>query len=159
MNPDLDLTLDRIIRAPRAVVWDAWTQASSLASWWLPAPMQCRVERLDTVAGGGFVTSMSEDGVEFVDHLDACFLAVDPGERIVFTNAVDSGWRPAQPEPVQMTAEIRMLDHPEGTDYRVVVRHRDPASRALHEELGFVDGWGTVTAQLAALVEGNGRVR
>lgn len=31
--------------------------------------------------------------------------------------------------------------HPEGTDYHVVVQHRDPASRARHEELGFADGW------------------
>ena len=62
MNPDLDLGLDRIIRAPASVVWDAWTDPASLASWWLPAPTQCRVERLDTVPGGAFVTSMSEDG-------------------------------------------------------------------------------------------------
>jgi uncharacterized protein YndB with AHSA1/START domain len=52
-----------------------------------------------------------------------------------------------------MTAEIRMLDHPDGTDYRVVVRHPDIASRDRHETLGFFEGWGAVTAQLAALVE------
>ena len=80
MNPDLDLKLDRIIRAPRSVVWDAWTDPGSLASWWLPAPTRCRVERLDTVPGGAFVTSMSDDGIEFVPHLDACFLAVEGDE-------------------------------------------------------------------------------
>ena len=83
MNPDLDLDLDlastAIIRAPRSVVWDAWTDPASLAAWWLPAPTRCRVERLDTVPGGAFVTSMSDDGIEFVPHLDACFLAVDAG--------------------------------------------------------------------------------
>ena len=159
MNPDLDLKLDRIIRAPRSVVWDAWTDPGSLASWWLPAPTRCRVERLDTVPGGAFVTSMSDDGIEFVPHLDACFLAVEAGERIVFTNAVDSRWRPAAPEPVAMTAEITLRDHPDGTDYRVIVRHRDPASRARHEQLGFLDGWGTVTGQLAGLVERPGASR
>ena len=153
MNPDLDLHLDRIIRAPRSAVWAAWTDPASLASWWLPAPSQCRVEQLDVVAGGGFVTSMSDDGTDFEPHLDACFLAVDAGERIVFTNAVDSRWRPTSPEPVAMTAEIVMRDHADGTDYRVVVQHPDPASRARHEELGFFDGWGAVTQQLADLVE------
>jgi uncharacterized protein YndB with AHSA1/START domain len=53
-----------------------------------------------------------------------------------------------------MTAEITFGEHLEGTDYRVVVRHGDPAARARHEQLGFVDGWGSVTAQLATLVEG-----
>lgn len=153
LDPDLDLALERIIRAPRAVVWDAWTDAASLAVWWLPAPTRCRVERLDAVPGGAFVTSMSDDGIEFVPHLDACFLVVDVGERIVFTNAVDSRWRPATPEPVPMTAEIMMRDHRDGTAYQVVVRHRDPATRARHERLGFFDGWGTVTEQFARFVE------
>ena len=92
-------------------------------------------------------------------HLDACFLAVEEAERIVFTNAVDSRWRPATPEPVSMTAEIMMRDHPDGTDYRVVVRHHDPAARARHEQLGFSDGWATVTQQLAALAERTGGPR
>ncbi len=46
-----------------------------------------------------------------------------------------------------------MVDHPDGTDYRVIVRHADPAARERHEELGFFDGWGSVTAALAALAE------
>jgi uncharacterized protein YndB with AHSA1/START domain len=153
LDRNLDLGLERIIRAPRPAVWAAWTDPASLALWWLPAPTRCRVERLDSVPGGAFVTSMSDDGIEFVPHLDACFLVIETGERIVFTNAVDSRWRPASPEPVSMTAEIVLRDHPEGTDYQVRVRHRDPAARALHDQLGFIDGWGTVTDQLAGLVE------
>lgn len=153
LDNDLDLGLERVIRAPRSTVWAAWTDPASLARWWIPAPTRCRVERLEPVAGGAFVTSMSEDGIEFAPHMDACFLVVDEGERIVFTNAVDSRWRPATPDPVAMVAEIVLRDHPDGTDYRVRVRHGDPAGRDLHERLGFVDGWGTVTGQLAQLVE------
>ena len=152
LDPDLDLALDRVIRAPRHRVWEAWTDPTQLARWWVPAPTRCRVERLDVRPGGGFVTLMSEDGAAFVPHLDACFLVVEPGERIVFTNAVDSRWRPADAAPVAMTAEIGLRDHPDGTDYRVTVRHGDPAARARHADLGFADGWGTTTAQLARLV-------
>lgn len=153
MNPDLDLGLDRIIRAPRATVWSAWTDPSRLAQWWVPAPYRCRVERLDLRPGGAFVTQMSDDGNEFAPHIDACFLAIDELERIVFTNAIDSTWRPAAPAPVAMTATITLNDHPDGTDYRVVVRHGDPESRAHHDKLGFAEGWGTCVAQLAALSE------
>ncbi|PRX44532.1 uncharacterized protein YndB with AHSA1/START domain [Prauserella shujinwangii] len=153
MNPDLDLSIERVIAAPRKVVWDAWTDPGSLAQWWLPAPTVCRVDRLEVRPGGAFVTRMSEDGAAFVPHLDACFLRVDEFERLVFTNTVDSGWRPANPDPVAMTAEITMSDHADGTDYRIVVRHGDPAARNRHAELGFTDGWGTVADQLARFVE------
>jgi uncharacterized protein YndB with AHSA1/START domain len=154
-NPDLDLQIDRIIRAPRSRVWKAWTDPLDLARWWLPAPTLCRVDELDVVPGGAFVTSMSEDGFDFGPHLDACFLVVDPGERIVFTNALDSRWRPTDPAPVAITAQMTFRDHPLGTDYHVVVRHADASTRALHEQLGFADGWGTVIGQLAALAEGD----
>jgi uncharacterized protein YndB with AHSA1/START domain len=153
MNPDLDLILERVIRAPRVVVWSAWTDPSRLEKWWVPAPTVCRVDVLDVRPGGGFVTRMSDDGVDFVPHLNASFLVVDELERIVFTNAIDSAWRPANPAPISMTAEITLSDHPDGTDYRVIVRHGDPAARARHEELGFIEGWGSVTAQLAGVAE------
>ena len=107
-DPDLDLRVDRVIHAPRARVWRAWTDPLDLARWWLPAPTQCRVEHLDVTPGGAFVTSMSDDGVAFGPHLDACFVVVEPGERIVFTNALDSRLRPANPAPVSMTAEITL---------------------------------------------------
>ncbi|TDB83519.1 polyketide cyclase [Actinomadura sp. KC216] len=153
MNPDLDLALERVIRAPRGVVWNAWTDPARLEKWWIPAPAVCRVDRLDVRPGGAFVTRMSEDGTEFVPQVDAIFLVVDELERIVFTNAIDSAWRPADPVPVPMTAEIMLSDHPEGTDYRIVVRHGDPEARARHEKLGFAEGWGTVAGQLAGFAE------
>jgi uncharacterized protein YndB with AHSA1/START domain len=120
----------------------------------VPAPTVARVDRLDPRPGGALVTRMSDDGEAFVAHMDAAFLVVEERERLVFTNAIDSRWRPADPAPVAMTAEITFGEHPEGTDYRVVVRHGDPAARARHEQLGFLDGWGSVSDQLAAVAEG-----
>jgi len=153
VNPDLDLRIDRIIRASREEVWAAWTDPANLAQWWVPAPTRCRVQRLDVRPGGAFVTLMSDDGDAFVPHLDACFLVVEKFERIVFTNAIDSEWRPTSPAPVLMTAEVVLRGCPEGTDYQVTVRHGDPAARARHAELGFAEGWGSTTGQLAGLVE------
>ncbi|MFC7328921.1 SRPBCC domain-containing protein [Marinactinospora rubrisoli] len=158
MNPELDLGIERVIRASRKLVWNAWTDPAALAQWWLPAPALCRVERLEVRPGGAFVTRMSSDGgATFVPHVDACFLVVDAFERIVFTNAVDSGWRPAAPAPVSITAEVTLRDHPEGTDYRILVRHGDPATRNRHAELGFTEGWGTAADQLTRIVEDTGR--
>ncbi|MEV4419154.1 SRPBCC domain-containing protein [Patulibacter sp. NPDC049589] len=153
IDPTLDLTLRRVIRAAPRTIWRAWTDPDLLARWWIPAPTVARVERLDVRPGGAFVTSMSDDGETFVPHTDAVFLVVEPDVRLVFTNALDSAWRPASPSPVSMAAEITLTEHPDGTDYGIVVRHGDPAARDHHEELGFFDGWGAVTGALAALAE------
>ena len=153
VDPEYDLTLQRTIRATPSEIWRAWTQPTRLAQWWIPAPMITRVDQLDVSPGGGFVTRMSEDGKHFIPHTDSVFLVVEDRRRLVFTNAVTSAWRPASPEPVAMTAEIILAEHPDGTDYRIVVRHGSPTVRARHQELGFFDGWGSVTEALAALVE------
>lgn len=153
IDPHLDLTLSRTIGASPDAIWRAWTDPTLLERWWVPAPAQARVDRLDVRPGGGFVTSMREDGQDYVSHTDGIFLVIEPGQRLVFTNAISSSWRPAHPEPISMTAEIRLTESSGGTDYQVIVRHADPAARALHEELGFLDGWGAVTAALATLVE------
>jgi len=153
-DPALDLTIERVIHAPAEKIWRAWTQPELLEKWWVPAPTIARIDVLDVRAGGGFVTRMSDDGASFVPHTDGIFLVVEDERRLVFTNAISSSWRPAAPAPVSMTAEIVLAEHPDGTAYRAIVRHGDAAARDLHEELGFHDGWGTVTAALAALVEG-----
>ncbi|MFA6115569.1 MAG: SRPBCC family protein [Sphingomonas sp.] len=150
-NPDLDLTISRIIKAPRSALWSAWTDPAKFQKWWIPEPARCEVAEMDLAPGGAFVTRISEDGGAFGPHVSGCFLAVDPQERIVFTNALLGGWRPA--ENPFMTAIITFKDHPLGTDYSAHVMHRSNADRTMHQNLGFNDGWGTVMGQLAKLVE------
>src|SRR5215210_8672967 len=76
INPDLDLTISRVIKAPRSVIWSAWSDPSSFEQWWVPAPARCKVLELDLHPGGPFETQISEDGGDFVPHLSACFLDV-----------------------------------------------------------------------------------
>jgi uncharacterized protein YndB with AHSA1/START domain len=147
----LDLEITRAIAVPRARVWRAWTDPRRFERWWVPAPARCRVEEMELVPGGAFRTSISTDDGEFLPHLTACVLAVDPGRRLVFTDSLTGGWRPAL-QPF-MTAEITFSDDGEGTLYRARAMHRDAADSATHERLGFFDGWATVADQLARLVE------
>jgi uncharacterized protein YndB with AHSA1/START domain len=150
-HPELDLTVSRIIQAPRAAVWQAWADPASFEQWWVPAPTLCRVREMDLRAGGSFRTEISEDGRAYGPHITGCFLAVNELERIVYTDALVAGWRPAEASFV--TAVITMADHPDGTEYTATAMHRNVADRDQHEELGFQDGWGTVIRQLAAFVE------
>lgn len=150
-RPELDLTISRVIAAPRSAVWEAWTDPAKFEQWWVPAPARCRVVDMDLVPGGSFLTQISENDGPFEAHITGCFLAVDELERIVFTNSLVAGWRPA--EHPFMTAVITLADHPGGTEYLARVMHGTVADRDSHEQLGFYDGWGTVIGQLADFVE------
>ncbi|WP_285036602.1 SRPBCC family protein [Plantibacter sp. ME-Dv--P-095] len=146
-----DLLVERVIRAPRSVVWAAWTDAATLGRWWVPAPSVCRVLDLELWPGGSFRTDFSEDGEAFVPQITGCVLEVVPEQRLVWTTALVAGWRPAE-DPF-ITTVIEMEDHPDGTRYRATALHSGIAQRDQHLELGFHAGWGIVTEQLAALVE------
>jgi len=150
-DPTLDLVITRVIKAPRAAVWRAWSDPNSFAQWWVPAPAQCKVVTMDLKPGGAFITQISENGGDFMPHLNGCFLAVDAAERLVFTTCLLSGWRPAE-EPF-ITAIIRFAEHPLGTEYVAHVMHKSNTDRNSHAELGFYAGWGTVIEQLAKLME------
>ena len=152
-DPALDLSIRRVIKAPRAAVWEAWTDPRKLEQWWKRKPGRGMVAALDLRPGGAFETQISEGGAPFAPHVDGCFLAVDEGSRIVFTTALVAGWRPA--EHPFVTAIITLSDDPAGTAYAAHVMHKSDADRIMHEEAGFADGWGTAIAQLAKVVAGN----
>jgi uncharacterized protein YndB with AHSA1/START domain len=153
-NPDRDLTISRVIKAPRSAIWKAWSDPARFEQSWIPAPLKCRVVEMELRPGGAFLTQMSENEIDFTPHMSACFLAVDDLERIVFSNALVGGWRPAEQQyPTAITAIITLRDHPAGTDYVAHVMHKNDADRDTHKEMGFYDGWGTVAEQLAKLVE------
>jgi uncharacterized protein YndB with AHSA1/START domain len=150
-DPSRDLQIARVIKAPRSAVWRAWTDRASFEQWWVPAPAKCKVQEMDVRPGGALITRISEDGGDFMPHLNACFLAVEELQRIVFTNALVGGWRPAE-QPF-MTAIITLQDHPTGTHYFAHAMHKTSGDRDMHEQAGFFDGWGTVIGQLAEQVE------
>jgi uncharacterized protein YndB with AHSA1/START domain len=149
-DPALDLVLERDIDVPRDLVWAAWTTPEHLMKWFVPAPWSMAGCEVDLRPGGLFRTVMrSPEGEEFPS--DGCFLEVVPQQRLVFTDALLPGFRPAR-EPF-FTAVVEMRDSGAGTRYVATALHRDPEGRARHAEMGFAEGWGTALDQLVAHVK------
>ena len=145
---DLDLIIARTIDAPRALVWAAWANADLLKTWWAPAPFTVPACDLDFRPGGILRTLMrAPDGTEFPTQ--GVFLELVEHERIVFTDALDAGWRPAQ-SPF-FTAVITLDDQGDKTKYTVRALHKTAVDRQKHEQMGFHSGWGTCLDQLAAV--------
>lgn len=147
-----ELTISRLIRAPRSVVWRAWSVREHFEKWWIPQPMECKAVKLDLRPGGGFETVMREGDGVFQPHVEGCFLDISPEERIVFTTALAEGWRPIDPW-LTLTAIMTLKDEGAGTRYAARVMHKTAEECRKHEEMGFHEGWGTTINQLAALAE------
>jgi uncharacterized protein YndB with AHSA1/START domain len=144
----LDLTLERFIDAPPALVWQAWTEPEHLKKWWAPAPLTTPDCEMEVRPGGLFRTLMrAPDGTEY--DSSGCFLEVVEPERIVFTDALVAGFRPA--EEAFFTAIITLDPHDGGTRYIARALHKNDADRQRHERMGFHEGWGTCVGQLAEL--------
>lgn len=63
------LLLQRVIRAPRDVVWGAWVNPETLPHWWGPDGFSCRTDRIDLRTGGEWVFDMiAPDGTVFPNH-------------------------------------------------------------------------------------------
>jgi uncharacterized protein YndB with AHSA1/START domain len=148
-----ELTIGRYINAPPTRVWRAWSEPALFAQWWLPAPLECRVVKMDLRPGGGFETRMREGSGEFQPHVEGCFLEVVPERRLAFTTVLTEGWKPFEPW-LAMTAIFSFEADGKGTRYSARVLHRNAEESRKHVEMGFDDGWCTVMGQMAALVEG-----
>jgi uncharacterized protein YndB with AHSA1/START domain len=78
------MVLERVIRAPRAAVWSAWTDPETLPRWWGPDGFSCQTKRIDLKAGGEWVFDMiAPDGTVFPNH--HLYHEIRPEERIAYT--------------------------------------------------------------------------
>ena len=149
-DPKLDLKLERIVDVPRELVWKAWTTPEHLRHWFCPRPWTTTECEIDLRPGGMFRSVMrSPEGQEFPNV--GCYLEVVPNERLIWTDALLPGYRPA-PEPF-MTAVLTLEPSGKGTRYVATAIHRDEAGRKKHEEMGFQEGWGTVVDQLVEYIK------
>jgi uncharacterized protein YndB with AHSA1/START domain len=66
---DRTMILQRVIRAPKKIVWGAWMNAETLPKWWGPEGFSCRTDRIDLRSGGDWVFDMiAPDGTVFPNH-------------------------------------------------------------------------------------------
>ena len=78
------MLLQRVIRAPRTIVWNSWMNPEALPQWWGPDGFSCRTQRIDLRPGGEWVFDMiGPDGTIYPNH--HLYHEVRPEERIGYT--------------------------------------------------------------------------
>ncbi len=143
-----ELSLTRLIDAPRAILYRCWTEPELIKQWFTPRPWTTPVVEMDVRPGGSsHMIFRGPEGQEFPN--DGIFLDIVPNERLVFTDAYTSAWVPSA-KPF-MTGIISLGDEAGKTRYKAAARHWTEDDKKRHEEMGFHDGWGKATDQLEAL--------
>ncbi|MCX7384705.1 MAG: SRPBCC family protein [Alphaproteobacteria bacterium] len=151
MSAPYELAVERFIDAPPAIVFRMFTER--LEEWWCPKPWTTRVIEQDLRPGGRSAMVMSGPNGE--SHpMEGVILEVIPDRLVVFTDAFTVGWLPQQ---AFMVGFFALTPEGTGTRYRAGARHWDEAAHKQHEEMGFIQGWGTVADQLAELAEAEAR--
>lgn len=141
-----ELKLEKIVEAPRELIWRCWTEAEHLKNWFTPKPWLTTECTIDLRIGGEFFTKMKSPEGEYYPN-SGVYLEIIPNQRLVFTDAYTAGWQPS--ENPFFTAIIELEDAGQGkTKYTATARHWTVENCKKHEEMGFKDGWGKVLDQL-----------
>lgn len=145
---DRELVLERIIDAPRELLYRAWTEPELMKQWFTPPPWTVSHAELDVRPGGANLIIMrGPEGQEMPNR--GVYLEVVPNERLVFTDAFVRAWEPS--EKPFMTGILTFEDLGGKTRYTALVRHFTAEDCKTHETMGFHAGWGKATDQLEEL--------
>ncbi|MBO9377457.1 polyketide cyclase [Sphingomonas histidinilytica] len=145
-----ELTLTRLIDAPREKLFRCWTDPELIPQWFCPPPWGVSKAEVDLRPGGSSLIVMrGPDGQEMPNP--GVYLEVVPNEKLVFTDAFTRAWEPS--EKPFMTGILTFADEAGKTRYTAIVRHWTAEDKAQHEAMGFHEGWGIATDQLEALAK------
>jgi uncharacterized protein YndB with AHSA1/START domain len=145
---DRELVLTRLIDAPREKLWRCWTEPKLMLQWFTPPPWKTVHAETDVRPGGSsYIVMKGPEGQEMPNR--GVYLEVIPNQKLVFTDAYTSAWQPSQ-KPF-FTGVLTFETQGGQTLYTARALHWTQEDCEAHEKMGFHQGWGIATDQLAAL--------
>lgn len=136
---NIKLELRRIIRAPRARVYEAWTKPERIQQWFGPEEITVRKVTSDLRVGGAYSIEMERSCDETYANdpskppagTQGRYTEIVPNEKIAFT--WNGAWNPSE----QTLVTVALRDVPGGTEVLLTHERFDTLeSKARHEH-----GW------------------
>jgi uncharacterized protein YndB with AHSA1/START domain len=144
----MEMELTRLIRAPRSLVWQAWTEVDKLQQWWGPMHFTNPRCEIDLRVGGPIRIDMrAPDGIVF--PMSGEYEQIVPHERLVFlTSALDE-----QGEPIFTNRNTVIFREVDGaTEISIHTRVIDAKAAAWQYLKGMREGWSSSLDKLEAFV-------
>ena len=138
-------TIQRTLKAPLKLVWEAWTQPEHLIRWWGPKGVKTKIEAHDFKVGGEWKYIMlMPNGNEFI--AEGTYTDIVPMQKI----ASKADFKPMT-EGVEMIALFEEVDH--FTQFTFHVVHPTEAYKEQQEKMGLYNGWGSAFDRLEEFLE------
>jgi uncharacterized protein YndB with AHSA1/START domain len=155
-----DFLITRVLAAPRAQVFAAWTDATLMARWFGPHGMAPPHVESDPRPGGVLKISLrAPDGQDY--RMTGEYREVVAPERLVYTNDLTdhpASWyaaidreRPGR-GPVRALATVTFAEHTEGTLVTVRSSFESEGDRNALVKTGMADGWRQTFERLLAVL-------
>jgi len=115
--------IERVWQAPIDLIWELWTTAEGIASWFGPKGFIVEVEEIDLRAGGTFTYNMRATDPETVAAMEkrgqpasmesvSTITEVDPPNKFVYDSPMG---------PETMTTSVEFSESPEGVKMVLVI--------------------------------------
>jgi uncharacterized protein YndB with AHSA1/START domain len=136
-----ELTISRVIRAPREKVFSAWTTPELLTQWWGPGLVTCPEAHVDLREGGAYrLANLEADGS--IVWISGRFERVRAPEELVYT------WNVSIIPHEATLVRVRFQVHPDGTE--LVLTHERFAVEAVRDM--HLQGWNGCLDKLAVFM-------
>jgi uncharacterized protein YndB with AHSA1/START domain len=146
-STEFTLHLERVLSAPRPLVFRACTEPEELAQWWGPSGFTAPSIELDLRVGGIYRIAMQPPEGELF-YLTGEFRDVDPPSRLAYTFR----WEDPDPDDQENVVTLSFREVGEATE---LVLDQGPFAtegrRALHEE-GWTDGFNRLHELMSSQV-------
>ena len=137
------VTITRVLKAPRKLVWEVWTDPKHLKEWWGPEQFtNPRVEGEVKLGGVMNITMRGPKGSPWDRDLPmtARYVEIVPGKKLVFEN------EPLGPNGEQLLEGITTVtfaDHAEGTLMEMTTTAKALTEDAVAMLAGMDQGWSS----------------
>jgi uncharacterized protein YndB with AHSA1/START domain len=140
VSPAWEIQISRKFKAPRALVFAAWTDAAHLIKWSGPEGFTCKHDTFDCTSGGHYRSCLlAPDGTEH--WLRGQYLEVEAPSRLAFTHAwedVNGTAGPATRVTISFTE----------SDGGTLMHFHQASFTSLANRDGHVTGWTSSFAEL-----------
>lgn len=149
---DLVVTIERVIDAPRELVFEAFTDPNHLAQFWGPNGFTSAVREIDLRPGGAFRLEMcAPDGVAYL--CEGVYREIVAPERIVYLGGPDCGHACGGGLPPHALVTITFTENGGKTTLSIETRFESASRRAEAVKTGFNAGWAQTLDRLAAFLQ------